>query len=275
MNKILYFTIPTQCPCCGKPTSIITSDSGVKTLVCLNPDCSGQLINKIDHFCSKKGLDIKGLSKATLEKLIDYGWVNNILDIFKLYRYAQKWAKQPGFGEKSVSNILAAIEASKTCSLETFIAALGIPLIGLTVSKDIVKVFPTYEEFRQAIDERFDFSEIDGFAASKTQALLDFDYSEADQIYPLLDIQLAKSDNEIQSLEGLKFAVTGTVKQFKNRTELQNFIEEHGGKVVSSVSKNVNYLINNDNLSTSAKNTTAKKLGIPIITETEFMAMLT
>ena len=264
---------PSKCPVCGGAVAV-RADKNTVVLECLNPDCDGKLINKIDHFCSKKGLDIKGLSKATLGKLISYGWVNNILDIFKLYRYAQKWATQPGFGEKSVSNILAAIEASKTCSLETFIAALGIPLIGNNVSKEIVKVFPTYEDFRNAINERYDFSEIDGFAASKTQALLDFDYSEADEIYPLLDIQSTEPHNEIQSLEGLKFAVTGTVKQFKNRTELQNFIEEHGGKVVSSVSKNVNYLINNDTESTSAKNTTAKRLGIPIISETDFLKMV-
>ena len=264
---------PSKCPVCGGAVAV-RADKNTVVLECLNPDCDGKLINKIDHFCSKKGLDIKGLSKATLGKLISYGWVNSILDIFKLYRYAQKWATQPGFGEKSVSNILAAIEASKTCSLETFIAALGIPLIGNNVSKEIVKVFPTYEDFRNAINERYDFSEIDGFAASKTQALLDFDYSEADEIYPLLDIQSTEPHNEIQSLEGLKFAVTGTVKQFKNRTELQSFIEEHGGKVVSSVSKNVNYLINNDTESTSAKNTTAKRLGIPIISETDFLEMV-
>lgn len=264
---------PSKCPVCGGAVAV-RADKNTVVLECLNPDCDGKLINRIDHFCSKKGLDIKGLSKATLGKLMSYGWVNNILDIFKLYRYAQKWAMQPGFGEKSVSNILAAIEASKTCSLETFIAALGIPLIGNNVSKEIVKVFPTYEDFRNAINERYDFSEIDGFAASKTQALLDFDYSEADEIYPLLDIQSTELHNEIQSLEGLKFAVTGTVKQFKNRTELQNFIEEHGGKVVSSVSKNVNYLINNDTKSTSAKNTTAKRLGIPIISETDFLEMV-
>lgn len=264
---------PSKCPVCGGAVAV-RADKNTVVLECLNPDCDGKLINKIDHFCSKKGLDIKGLSKATLGKLMSYGWVNNILDIFKLYRYAQKWATQPGFGEKSVSNILAAIEASKTCSLETFIAALGIPLIGNNVSKEIVKVFPTYEDFRNAINERYDFSEIDGFAASKTQALLDFDYSEADEIYPLLDIRSAEPHNEIQSLEGLKFAVTGTVKQFKNRTELQDFIEEHGGKVVSSVSKNVNYLINNDTESTSSKNTTAKRLGIPIISELDFLKMI-
>ena len=264
---------PSKCPVCGGAVAV-RADKNTVVLECLNPDCDGKLINRIDHFCSKKGLDIKGLSKATLGKLMSYGWVNNILDIFKLYRYAQKWATQPGFGEKSVSNILAAIEASKTCSLETFIAALGIPLIGNNVSKEIVKVFPTYEDFRNAINEKYDFSEIDGFAASKTQALLDFDYSEADEIYPLLDIRSAEPHNEIQSLEGLKFAVTGTVKQFKNRTELQDFIEEHGGKVVSSVSKNVNYLINNDTESTSSKNTTAKRLGIPIISELDFLKMI-
>ena len=260
---------PSVCPICGGATTV-RADKNTVVLICSNPDCSGMAINKIDHFCSKKGLDIKGLSKATLEKLMDYGWVDNIVDIFKLYRHAQEWAQKPGFGEKSVSNILAAIEASKECSLETFIAALGIPLIGLQVAKELVKYFPTYDEFRQAIDEEFDFSELDGFAASKTKALLKFDYSDADEVANRLSFVVTETSND-KSLEGIKFAVTGTLKQFKNRGELQALIEERGGKVMSSVTKNVNYLINNDNTSNSAKNVTAKRLGIPIITESEFM----
>jgi DNA ligase (NAD+) len=260
---------PSVCPICGGATTV-RADKNTVVLICSNPDCSGMAINKIDHFCSKKGLDIKGLSKATLEKLMDYGWVDNIVDIFKLYRHADEWSKKPGFGEKSVSNILAAIEASKECSLETFIAALGIPLIGRQVAKELVKYFPTYTEFRQAIDEKFDFSELDGFAASKTEALLNFDYSDADEVAKRLSFVVAETNND-NSLEGLKFAVTGTLKQFKNRGELQALIEEHGGKVMTSVTKNVNYLINNDNTSNSSKNVTAKRLGIPIITESEFM----
>ena len=264
---------PEVCPICQKPLVIKESDNGVLNLVCENLDCDGKLINRLDHFCGKKGLDIKGLSKATLEKLVDWGWVNNFVDIFFLNKYQQEWIKKPGFGKKSVTNILQAIENGKNCSLASFIAALGIPLIGRTVANDLVKYFSSYEEFSNAIKEKFDFSQFDGFADSKTNALLNFDYSEADELVKILNIlsEEKESEEKEQPLIDKKYVITGTVRHFKNRAELQAYIESLGGKVVSSVSKNVNYLINNDINSTSAKNVTAKKLGIPILSEEEFL----
>ena len=122
------FEIPNICPICGYPTEI-RNDVNTKFLMCSNSTCEGKLINRFDHFCGKKGLDIKGLSKATLEKLIDWSWIANLSDIYKLETYASEWKKKPGFGEKSVSNILNAIAASKNSSLESFISAIGIPLI--------------------------------------------------------------------------------------------------------------------------------------------------
>ena len=117
-----------KCPICGQPTQIEESDSKIKTMVCKNPDCDGKLINRLDHFCGKKGLDIRGLSKATLEKLIDWGWVVNILSLYELHKYRYIWIQKPGFGQKSVDNILAAIEATKTtATFPAFISALGIP----------------------------------------------------------------------------------------------------------------------------------------------------
>jgi DNA ligase (NAD+) len=124
---------------------------------------------------------------------------------------------------------------------------------------------------RQAIDEKYDFSKIDGFAISKTDALLTFDFSEADELYGVLDVRMSEKNNFCeQPLKDMVFVITGSIKQFKNRAELQKFIEEKGGKVVGSVSKNVNYLINNDSKSTTSKNIAAKKLGIKIINEQEF-----
>ena len=230
----------------------------------------------MDHFCGKKGLDIRGLSKATLEKLVDWGWVNNLVDIYSLKEHQNEWIIKSGFGVKSVQNILDAIEASKECSFESFIASLGIPLIGRTVAKELVKYFPSFEELKKAIDEDYDFSQLPNFGETKSRALLDFDYTEADQLYSILSIKLAETaiENADETLSGKKYVITGTVKHFKNRTELQAFIERHGGKVMSSVSKNVDYLINNDATSTSAKNVAAKKLGIPILTEAEFLETL-
>lgn len=263
--------IPEVCPICGEATEIIVSAEGVKELMCTNPQCEGKLINVIDHFASKKGLDIKGLSKATIATLIDQGWLNDCLDIFSLHHYADKWKKLPGFGEKSVEKILAAIETAKNCTLDKFIAALGIPLIGAAQSKELCKHISSYEEFREKIDSQFNFAEYDGFAEAKTANLLNFDYSEADRIYKFLNCGSAVEEKLNASLAGVKVVVTGTVHQFKNRNELAAAISARGGQVVSAISKNVNYLINNDINSTSAKNQAAKRAGIPILSEEEFM----
>ena len=264
---------PQECPICGKSTEIKISDGSVKELYCTNPDCPGKLINKLDHFCGKKGLDIKGLSKATLEKLIDWGWVTNAADIFNLSTYRDEWIKQDGFGEKSVDNILNAIETSRTCSLDSFIAALGIPLIGRTVAKDLIKHIDSYLEFKELIDMRYDFSTIDGFGTAKCQALWNYDYTIADQLSEILNIQkptVIQVDTS-NSLAGKTIVITGKLHNYKNRAELQAVIEARGGKVASSVSKATTCLINNDNTSQSAKNLGAKKLGIPILTEDEFI----
>lgn len=265
---------PVNCPACGEKLSIVKEkDTGF--LKCLNPMCQGKLINKLNHFCSKKGLDIKGLSLATLEKLMEWNWVNNIIDLYSLSQHKEEWIVKPGFGKKSVDNILQSIKDSQECSLEAFLSALGIPLIGRNVAKEITKYFSTYEDFRNAVKEGFDFTTLYGFAEEKSKAILNFDYTEADNLVEkFLTIQkVEKEENELP-LKDRKYVITGTVKQFKNRAELQKFIENRGGKVVSAISKNVNYLINNDSASTSAKNVAAKKIGIPIITEAEFLEEL-
>lgn len=266
-----YFSYPHTCPLCGGRTAI-QMDVNTRNLCCTNPDCEGKMINKLDHFCGKKGLDIKGLSKATLEKLMDWGWVTDIVDIYCLADHRTEWTQKPGFGVKSVDNILNAIEASKHPSLQEFISSIGIPLIGKSMSKELVKCADSYEEFRRLVDDKFDFSQLDGFAGSKTDAILNFDYRQADAVYEFvkpLEVPEAVVDNQ-NSLAGLAIVITGRLEKFKNRAQLQAAIEAKGGKVVGSVSNNTDFLINNDNKSNSAKNLTAQKLGIPIITESEF-----
>ena len=260
---------PTVCPICGETLEVITNDD-VMNYYCPNPNCAGKAVNQFDHFCGKKGLDIKGLSKATLEKLLDWGWIEKFHDIFLLSQYKKEWGKKPGFGAKSVENILNAINASKTTTLEKFISSLGISLIGSTVSKDICKHVNSYEDFRNKCLTHFNFTQWEGFADSKTQALWDYDFTEANKVYDLLTIvEDEKSDVKL-TLEGKVIVITGRLNQFKNRNELQKAIEERGGKVVGSISKKTSYLINNDIKSDSAKNKSAKELGIPIITEAEF-----
>ena len=263
----------THCPVCGERLKLNNND-GVITLICPNENCEGKLLNKLDHFCGKKGLDIKGLSKATLEKLMDWGWVENIEDIFTLNKYRQEWINKEGFGVKSVDRIFAAIEASKYTELYQFISSLGIPLIGLSVAKDLALIYGSYEAFRKDVDAGYNFSELPGFGYEKTKSLLSFDYTIADNVrtWLFLTNEIAKKTDK--TLDGITFCITGKLQFYKNRTELKNEIEKFGGKVTDSVSSKTTYLINNDINSTSSKNKTAKQLGIPIITEQQLKDMI-
>lgn len=272
-KKLIKLEMPKLCPECGGETKVVTSESGVKQLICTNPACQAKLINQLDHFCGKKGMDIKGLSKATLEKLINWGWVNKITDIYSLNKYKKEWIDKEGFGEKSVTNILQAIENSKICKLENFISALGIPLIGKTVAKEIVKYFATWDDFISAVGDG-QWSALDGFGPEMEKALNSFDFSIAKEVEPYLTFEKIVIKNEDITLKGLTFCVTGKLKEFKNRDAIKSYIEDLGGKVTGSVSGNTNYLINNDINSTSAKNKTAQKLGIPIITEEQLKKMI-
>lgn len=267
-------TIPTQCPICGGNTIIKTSDSGTQELFCNNPDCNGKLINKLEHFISKKGMDIKGLSKATLEDLIEWGWVSNIKDIFELDKYRSEWVNKSGYGVTSVDKFLKSIKDSSHTTLDKFICSLGIPLIGSTVSKEIAKKIGTYDEFRQYIDDKFDFSEWEGFGDIMSQALLKYDYTLADEIAKeYLTIELPKEESKNDNVKGKTFVITGKLKS-GNRDQIKARIEAAGGKVTGSVSGKTSYLVNNDVNSTTSKNAAAKKLGVPIIDEDTLLTML-
>ena len=266
-----YFTLPYVCPVCGGEVET-RKEVDSEMLYCANPQCEGKLVNRIEHFFGKKGLDAKGISKATISKLIDLGWVTRIADVFDLSRYKDEWKTLPGFGEKSVSNILGSIDACRNCDLESAIAGIGIPLIGRTVAKDLAKRFATYAAFKENIEGSFDFSTIGGYGYEMNKSLKTFNYEELDYIVEnYLNIKEDIKENYEKKLQNLVFCVTGKVSIWKNRDELSAFIESLGGKVTGSVSKNTNYLINNDVNSTSAKNNKAKELGIPIISEQTFM----
>lgn len=267
--------IPMNCPICGGICNIRKEDD-VEFLKCMNELCEGKLVNRLEHFCGKKGLDIKGLSKATLEKLIDWGWVNNIVDIFNLKEKRSDWIKLPGFGIKSVDNILNAIKASKNCPLDKFISGIGIPLVGTVAAKDLKNYFGSWEEFYNAIQNNFKFFTLPNFGLELHKAIINFNYTEALELVNNHISFIAESENEKQSntLEGKTFVITGKLVGYKNRDELKNKIEALGGKVASAISGKTSYLINNDINSKSSKNESAKKLGIPIITEENFEKML-
>ena len=275
---LTYIDIPTKCPVCG-------SDTYVKDdfLYCSNPNCDGKFINQLVHFCGKKGLDIKGLSEATLQKLVDWGWINNYQELFSLSNFRDEWIKKPGFGQKSVDKLLSTIEEVRYCELWQFISALSIPLIGSTYAKEIAKKCKDWFSFREYVEKNYDFTAWDRFGYEMNDSLHRFNYSQADDLaYKILDIhnslwvdpQATMPTIKFSEVNGKIFVITGATRQFQNRDEVKAAIEAHGGKVTASVSKNTDYLINNDINSTSSKNIKAKQLGVPIITEEQLIAML-
>ena len=263
-----------RCPICGGDVVYITSDDGVINAYCDNPLCEGKLINKLEHFCGKKGLDIKGLSKATFQKLIDWGWLENLEGVFNLNKHRNEWIKKPGFGIASVDKILKSIEEHRHTTLDAFISAIGIPLIGRTAAKDLTNYFETYEDFRDAVmDDTYNFFILDNFGEEMNNSIKNFNYAEADRISKLLFIETpVVNKNQINNnLAGKTIVITGKLTTFKNRAELKAVIESHGGKVSDSISGKTDLLINNNVNSTSSKNKVAKARNIPIVSELDFM----
>ena len=265
---------PALCPICGEKTSIHIEPSGVQTVWCDNPNCEGKFVNKLVHYCDmKKGMAIKGMSKATLEKLINKGWITTIEDIYKLHEYKDEWINMAGFGPQSVQNLLTAIENSKKAELWRFISALGIPLIGVSASHDLATACGAWAEFYKRIKENFIFYTIPNFGVEMDRSIHSYkDIELANFIATnyLTFTQEEKTSTE-QTLEGITVAITGKLIQFKNREAFKQAIEDAGGKVTSSVSSKTNYLITNDTSSGSSKNLTAQKLGVEIISEADFI----
>lgn len=265
--------LPDKCPCCCGEVEI-HNENGSKTLHCMNPDCKSKLLGKLVHFVSKNAISIDGLSEQTLQKFIDLGWLNSFRDIYYLLEYKEEMYKLDGFGKKSVDKLLESIEKSRNTTLDRFIYGLCIPLIGRTASKEIAKFFNyDYEKFRtDGIVTHY--SQIDGFGDNMNQSLHDYLEKNHMMISTLADefiFEVKSANNNNVDLSNKIFVITGSLNHFKNRNELVSIIEQLGGKVSGSVSSKTSYLINNDVTSTSGKNKKAKELGVPVISEEEFI----
>ena len=267
---------PCECPVCGKETKVST-EGDVKVLYCMNPDCLAKKIKAFTLFVSRDAMNMEGLSEATMEKWINEGFLKEPADLFKLAAHKDAIVSMEGFGEKSYENLTASIEKARTTTVERLLYSIGIPNIGVATAKLITKAFDAdIEKIRYAT--AVELTEINGIGEVMAQAYVDYfakaeNQQQLDHI--LEEIQLEKTESTAAAVfEGKTFVITGSVLQFKNRNELKAYIEERGGKVAGSVSKNTDYLINNDNMSSSSKNKTAKELGIPIITEEEFLALV-
>lgn len=268
--------IPDRCPVCGSKASII-SNSDVKYLYCMNDFCKAKLIKRLSLFVSRNAMNIDGISDMILNKLITEKIINNYKDLYHLDRYKDKIIAFDGFGEKSYSNMINSIEKSRHVKLANFIYALGIPDIGFSRAKLICNHFNN--DFNKISNLTYEeLSNIPGVGDVIAKEWIDT-FSNPDFIEELkelkeeIDIPKA-STNSNKDLDGLTFVITGSLNKFTNRDTMIEFIEEHGGKVVTSISSKVNYLINNDITSTSTKNNKAKELGINIIDEDKFLELI-
>lgn len=271
--------IPCVCPACGWNTERV-KDNDTEILICTNPDCKGKLLGKLSHFVSKNAINIDGLSEQTLQKFIDLGWLNSFIDIYYLSDHKEEMYKLDGFGKKSVDKLLESIEKSRNTTLDRFIYGLCIPLIGRTASKTIAKEFNNQaEEFYDIWCHGYDFAKLDDFGDTMNNSMQGFIRDNYRWIAEFIgEFIFRESDNDgnvNNVLEDKTFVITGSLRFYKNREELVTVIERNGGKVVGSVSAKTSYLINNDVTSTSGKNKKAHDLGIPIISESEFVQMVT
>ena len=271
-----YILPPSICPICGADTEII-KDNDSEVLVCTNPDCKGKLLGQLSHFVSKNAINIDGLSEQTLQKFIDLGWVRSFQDIMNLKDHAVEMAKLDGFGKKSVDKLIEAIENSRKTTLDRFIYSLSIPLIGRSASKDIAKFFDNdYEKFwKYGIVTHY--TQIDGFGEAMNNSLhqwLNQNHMMMEWLAHEFEFITENNNSSGVDLSGKTFVITGSLNHYKNRDELVGVIESMGGKVSGSVSAKTSFLINNDTESGSSKNKKAKQLGIPIISEQDFINMI-
>lgn len=269
--------IPNTCPVCGGKTEII-KDNESEVLICTNDNCKGKLLGKLSHFCSKNAINIEGMSEATLQFLIDKGWVKSFQDIYKLDYHRENWKEYDGFGDKSVDKLLDAVEDSRNTTLDKFIYSLSIPQIGRSASKDIAKFFNNnYEEFKM-YGTTINYTQIDGFGESINNSLhkwLNENHITMEELAREFTFKKEKNNNSSGvNLLGKTFVITGSLIHYKNRDELVSIIESMGGKVSGSVSAKTSYLINNDTQSSSSKNQKAQRLNIPIISEQDFINMI-
>ncbi len=269
--------IPEKCPVCQGETEI-RQVNDVRSLYCMNPECQAKKIKSFTLLVSRDALNIDGLSEATLEKFIAAGFIHEYADIFHLDCHEEAIITMEGFGKKSYDNLMAAIKAASHTTLPRMIYGLGITGIGLANAKMLCRTFRLdFDAMRRA--EKEELMETDGIGEVLADAWIGYFASErnnrqVDGLLAELTIEQEPESEEDAVFAGKVFVITGSVEHFANRKALQAEIEKRGGKATGSVTAKTSYLINNDVTSNSSKNKKAKELGIPIISELDFLNML-
>lgn len=284
-NPVGVLHVPETCPVCGGRTELIITNNRkapVQILTCTNPQCAGKHLKKFARFVSKDGMNIDGLSEAKIKDLINGDFIKNISDIYRLENNHKGLDSRPGWGRKSVNNLLNSIEKSKSVDGEHFLYSLSIPMCGHDVCKKLMAEGELRDILRMLIfaAKEGDFDKltyIEGIGSEKSEAVIKW-FSDPLNVVTVKELFMFVNIIKTEKTKGtsckdLKFVVTGKVEHFKNRNELKKFIEDRGGKVIGSVSKATDYLINNDIESNSSKNNKAKSLGVEIITEQQFVEM--
>lgn len=269
--------IPETCPVCGGATHIQKAND-VETLYCTNEECQAKKLKLFTLFVSRNALNIDGLSEATLEKFIGRGFIHEFADIFELDKHREEIVEMEGFGIKSYENLMAGIAEAQKTTQPRLLYGLGIPNVGVANAKMICKAFQYNLGKIQSADAE-ELAAVDGIGPVIGKTVAEYFASEKnssmlDRLLEKLEIEIPDIEASEQVFAGMNFVITGSVQHYSNRNELKSLIEEKGGKVTGSVTSKTTYLINNDAASSSSKNKKAKALGIPIISEEDFMKML-
>lgn len=268
--------IPKHCPVCGGDTRICQIND-VETLYCTNPECQAKKIKSFALFVSRDAMNIDGMSEATLEKFIGRGFIHEFADIFRLEKHREEIVEMEGFGEKSYGKLMAGIGRARNTTLPRLIYSLGIPNIGVANAKMICRAFD-YELDRIRNADAQEMAEVDGIGEVIGAAVADYfrdsqKSRQLDELLAELELEAYVPENEDQTFDGKNFVITGSLLHFSNRNELKAMIERMGGKVTGTVTSKTSFLINNDTASATSKNKKARELGIPIISEEDFLNM--
>ncbi len=266
--------IPAVCPVCGGPTEVRQINE-VQSLYCTNEKCAAKRIKAFTLFVSRDAMNIDGLSEATLEKFVDRGFLHEYADLYRLDRYREQIVTMEGFGEKSYENLIDSLNASRHTTLPRVIYGLGIANIGVANAKMLCRCFEYDLERMKNADEET-LSAIEGVGEVIASAFVSYmrdedNLQKIDNLMAELQVETPVVEEGSQTLSGLTFVITGSLEHFANRSELKDIIEQKGGKVAGSVTGKTTCLINNDTASSSSKNKKAKELGVPILSEEDFL----
>lgn len=275
-DDVIDIAIPSVCSCCGYPTEI-RRDKESEVLYCVNDNCKAKLIQRLVHYCSRNAMNIEGLSEKTLELFVKLGFINDILDIYSLEQYRDRIIKLEGFGIKSYNNLISAIGKSKTCKLEQFIFALGIPNVGKSTSKDICNYFNN--DWHDVINcNKSELLKIKDIGNVVANSIIDF-LENGDnlvlmcELYDILTFKTDESKQEIEGvLQGKSYYLTGTF-DYGKKAELKQLVESNGGMFAEKFNKQIDGLVIGK-LKGSSKDKKAIEWGIHVYSEDEFMDII-